>query len=174
MKTKRIKNTAGFTLIDLLVSMTVIAIGLAITIPAMKNFTDANKKAEQINKLVGDLAFCKNEALKGQTCCVNTITGTPVWDGGWTVQDTAIPPNILRTSTTIAVTGQTIASATGNTAICFRSNGFLPNGAVTATIEQCGACVDIPNREKQINIAPTGRISLNSQFACVPAAPICP
>lgn len=172
MKLKR--KFLGFTLIELMIAMTVIAIGLALTVPAMKNFTDANKKAEQVNKLVGDLAFCKNEATKGQTCCVTNTSGTPVWDGGWTVATAAAPLIPIRTSTTIAVAGQTIASSTGDSTVCFRPNGNLPAGAITISIEQCGACVDVVNREKQINIVPTGRISLNSQFACVPAAPICP
>lgn len=168
------KQPAGFTLIDLVVSMAVIGIGLAITIPAMQNFTNANRKAEQINKLVRDMTYAKSESVnRGESFCVRSTSNTAIWDGGWRVTDIA-NVTTLRTSTTIAVTGQTIASSTGTTALCFSPAGALANTNVAASIEQCGACVNTLNREKQITVAVTGRISLNSQFACIPAAPLCP
>ncbi len=172
MKIKR--QTNGFTLIDLMVAMVVIGIGLAITIPAMQNFTNANRKAEQINKLVRDMTYAKSEAVnRGESFCIRSTSGTATWDGGWRVTDVA-DATVLRTSTTIAVPGETLASASGSIALCFGADGALANTNVAASIEQCSACIDTPNREKQITVAVTGRISLNSQYACVPAAPACP
>lgn len=172
MQTKRQIN--GFTLIELMIAMVVIGIGLAITIPAMMNFTNTNRKAEQINKLVRDITSAKNSSVnRGESFCINSTSGTATWDGGWFVDDAATN-TVIRRSTTIAVTGETIASSSGATALCFNPSGSLANTNATATIEQCSACVNTLNREKQIAVAVTGRISLNSQYACVPAAPLCP
>ena len=167
------KQAAGFTLIDLMVAMVVIGIGLAITIPAMQNFTNVNRKAEQINKLVRDMTYAKSEAVnRGETFCIRSTSGTAVWDGGWRVTDAA-DATTIRTSKTLAITGETIASSTGATALCFNPGGALANTNVAASIEQCSACYNTINREKQISVAVTGRVSLNSRYAC-PATAACP
>ena len=170
---KKFKHASGFTLIDLMVAMVVIGIGLAITIPAMQNFTNDNRKAEQINKLVHDLTTAKNKAVNsGETYCVASTSATPVWDGGWSIADAATN-TVIQTSTTQAVANNTLTSSTGTTNICFR-----PDGTITATaqIEFCStnACVEQLNREKQLTVSTTGRISLNSQYACPPAKALCP
>jgi len=165
------KKIPGFTLIDLMVAMTVIGIGLAITIPAMQNFTNDNRKAEHINKLVRDMTYAKSEAVnRGETFCIATKSGAALWDGGWQVTDAATA-TVFRDTTTLAINGQILSSSTGTNTICFRPDG---SANAAALIELCAACVDVVNREKQIGIGATGRISLNSQFACVPAAPACP
>jgi len=172
------KRISGFTLIELVIAMAVVAIGLSLTIPAMRDFTDTNRQAEQINKLVRDITLAKSEAVtRGETFCVTSGPpggpATPVWDGGWIVHDATTPLTPIRNAVTVALPGQVLSSAGGFTSVCFR-----PDGSITPafTIEQCKACVfadNLPN-ERQISVGVTGRISLNSQFSCVPAAPLCP
>lgn len=171
-------NTTGFSLIELVIAMAVVAIGLVLTIPAMRDFTDTNRQAEQINKLVRDITFAKSESVtRGESFCVTPgpLGGpaTPIWDGGWTVHDATTPTVPIRSAVTVAIADQVLSSAGGNTTVCFR-----PDGTVTSafTVEQCKTtCVfaaNLPN-EKQISVGVTGRISLNSRFAC-PATPVCP
>ncbi len=165
------KHITGFTLIELMVAMAVIGIGLAITVPAMQNFTNVNRKAEQLNKLVRDMTYAKSEAInRGSSYCIRSTTDTATWDGGWRVTN-ATDTETLRTSTTIAIPNETISSSGGFTSLCFRPDGSTPTAGFT--IEQCSACFEIPNREKQLSVSATGRISLNSQYAC-PATPACP
>ncbi len=172
MQTK--KQINGFTLIELMIAMVVIGIGLAITIPAMLNFTNTNRKAEQVNKLVRDMTAAKSEAInRGENFCIRSTSATPVWDGGWRITN-ANDTLTIRTSTTIAIPSETISSSTASSVLCFNPSGSLTNTNVAAAIEQCSACVNTLNREKQITVTVTGRISLNSQYACVPAAPACP
>jgi len=173
MKTKRNFKTAGFTLIELLVALTIVSIGLAITVPAMKDFTDTNRQVEQINKFVRDITFAKSEAVtRGETVCVRSASGNAVWDGGWRIEDTAVPPIVIRTATTTAIVGQTLASTAGLTSVCFRADGSITQAF---TAEQCKACVHAnnPNSERQISVGNTGRITLESNFQCLPAAPAC-
>jgi len=178
MKTKRNFKTAGFTLIELLVALTILSIGLAITVPAMRDFTDTNRQVEQINKLVRDITLAKSEAVtRGESFCVTSgPTGgpaTPVWDGGWIVHNATTPLVPIRSATTVAIAGQVLASAGGFTSICFRPDGSV---APAFTVEQCKtACIPAANfpNEKQISVGVTGRISLNSRFPC-PGALVCP
>jgi len=191
----KIKNkTTGFTLIELMVAMVVIGIGLAVTVPAMMNFTNANRKSEQVNKLVRSLAYAKSEAVnRGEAVCVSSTSTTAVWDGGWAVFDLATA-TILNNATTIAVTGESITSSSGATRVCYRASGAVsvnaasyaavgalglpaaPVPVLPITIEQCSTnvCVNQLNREKQLTISATGRVNLNIQFACLPAKAICP
>ena len=177
---KIIKQIRGFSLIDLMVAMAVIGIGLAITIPAMQEFTDANRQAEIINRLVRDMNYAKSEAVsRGNSFRVSTTVppGGPVWDVGWTITDLATGA-IVRTAPPLIVPGQILVSNAGFTTITFRASGALPPvaaGVPPFTISLCNACVNAgaPPRERQLTVSTTGRITLNSQFACVPASPIC-
>lgn len=163
----------GFSLIELVVAMAIVSIGLVLTIPAMKDFTDTNRQAEQINKLVRDITFAKSESItRGESFCVSTTSGTPVWDGGWTVHDATTPGVPVRSAVTVAITGQVLSSAGGFNTVCFRADGTV---TPAFTVEQCKACLfagNLPN-ERQISVGVTGRISLDSQFSCVPAPPAC-
>ena len=172
------KRTSGFTLIELVIAMAVVTIGLSLTIPAMRDFTDTNRQAEQINKLVRDITLAKSEAVtRGETICVTQGPpggpATPIWDGGWFVHDTAVPANnTLRSATTVAIADQVLSSAGGFTSVCFRPDGSI---AADFTVEQCKTCFfadNLPN-EKQITVGVTGRITLDSRFRC-PATPVCP
>ena len=169
---KIIKQIRGFSLIDLMIAMAVIGIGLAITIPAMQEFTDANRQSEMINRLVRDITYAKSEAVtRGVPITVSTQVppGGPVWDVGWNVTDAATN---LRTAPPLTVPGQTLISAAGLTTINFRADGST---AAPFTVELCKACADAlyPNRDKQLSVSVTGRVTLNSQFACV-GTPVCP
>ncbi len=168
------KRTSGFTLIDLMVAMVVIGIGLAITIPAMREFTNINRQTEQINRFVRDLTYAKSEAVtRGESFTVTSNLGTPQWDGGWTIADSATNLTVIRTAPALTIAGQTLTSAGGVTAVRFRADG---TATPSFTVELCKACVATAgeSREKQLSISNTGRISLNSQYQCLPAAPVCP
>jgi len=174
---KIIKQIRGFSLIDLMIAMAVIGIGLAITIPAMQEFTDANRQAEIINRLVRDITYAKSEAVsRGTSFTVSTAAfgGGATWDVGWTVFNTTTPPPLpgVRTAPALVVAGQTLISNAGFGAITFRPSGAITS-AVNFTVSLCNACVNAgaPPRERQLTVSPTGRITLNSQFAC--GSPVC-
>jgi len=184
---KIIKQTRGFSLIDLMVAMAVIGIGLAITIPAMQEFTDANRQAEIINRLVRDINYAKSEAVsRGTSFTVSTAAfgGGATWDVGWTVFNSTTPPPLpgVRTAPALVVPGQTLISNAGFSSITFRPSGAATGLPVPAagppdfTVSLCNACVNAgaPPRERQLTVSPTGRVTLNSQFTCIPASPVCP
>lgn len=174
---KIIKQIRGFSLIDLMVAMAVIGIGLAITIPAMQEFTDANRQAEIINRLVRDVTRTKDQAVNGDGSrfTISTPAAVATWDAGWTIFNATTPLVPIITAPALVVPGQALISNAGFGSITFRQNGFITS-AVPITISLCNACVDAfaPPRERQLTISPQGRITLNSQFACIPASPVCP
>ena len=65
------KKDTGFSLIEILVALTVFAILASLVAPSMKNFTANNRRTAQINNLVGAFNLARSEAVKrGSTVTV--------------------------------------------------------------------------------------------------------
>lgn len=81
---------AGVTLIELMVTIAVLAITLSLAVPAMQEFTIRNRLASINNDLMTALIYAKSEAVKrGVTvslCSSSTGTGCGgTWSNGWIV-----------------------------------------------------------------------------------------
>lgn len=82
----------GFTMTELLVSLTIVAILVGIGVPSYQNVTTSNRVSTEINALLYDIQFARAEAIKqgtpvsvcaswdGQHCL-----GFPWYSGGWIV-----------------------------------------------------------------------------------------
>jgi type IV fimbrial biogenesis protein FimT len=82
----------GFTLVELLITIVVASILLAIGVPAFKDFIKNNRVTAQANDLVSAIQLARSEALKRGTvmvvCASNdqaTCTGKDTWLDGWIV-----------------------------------------------------------------------------------------
>lgn len=81
---------AGVTLIELMVTLAVLAITLTLAVPAMQGFTIRNRLASINNDLMTALIYAKSEAVKrGVTVTLcSSSTGTScggTWNQGWIV-----------------------------------------------------------------------------------------
>ena len=75
----------GFTLIELVITLTVAGILLAVAAPRMWNFLANNRLTSQVNNLVGDMNFARSEAIKRNGTVVickstNPTAATPTCD----------------------------------------------------------------------------------------------
>jgi type IV fimbrial biogenesis protein FimT len=146
MKTDR-QRGSGFTLIELMMTLTIAAILLAIGVPSFQYVTRANRAASEINALLGDMQFARGEAIKeGQTvtiCAANAAgtqcAGTTAWNSGWIVfSDTGVigtvdgTDAILKVQKTFSSTDNLTAD-NGISAVTFSREGFTASlpGPVT-------------------------------------------
>jgi type IV fimbrial biogenesis protein FimT len=93
----------GFTLIELMVSITVAAILLGIAIPAFRSFLQNDRDTGQANSLVESLSYARSEAVKraspnGVTVCPSAngaACDAGPWTEGWIVTyiDPVTPAN---------------------------------------------------------------------------------
>jgi type IV fimbrial biogenesis protein FimT len=89
--------SAGFTVTELVVVMTIVGILTAIGTPTFKYVTTSNRIAGEVNGLLGDLQFARTEAIKNGafvSVCVSSASlsylscspaGTTTWQTGWIV-----------------------------------------------------------------------------------------
>jgi len=87
------KKNAGFTLVELLITIVIIGVLLTVGIPALKTFMQGNQLVASTNELIAAFNVARSEAIKrngsvtvcestnGTTCSV----GTGDWQDGWIV-----------------------------------------------------------------------------------------
>jgi type IV fimbrial biogenesis protein FimT len=143
------KVYAGFTLVELMVVITIVATLLTIGVPSYRYVTNSNRMSAEVNGLLGDLQFARSEAIKegatvtvcppiaNLTACAGNSSR---WDQGWIVISANAIPAVLRIQQPFANTKDTFVSTLGETSISFDRNGFasaqpaLTNAGVTVKL----------------------------------------
>ncbi len=72
------KVSAGLTLVELMVVITIVAVLLALGVPSYRYVTSSNRVSSEVNALLGDLMFARSEAIKeGATVTVCPVANPP-------------------------------------------------------------------------------------------------
>lgn len=158
---------SGFTLIELMVTLAVLAILLTVAAPSFRETIQNNRITAQANELVTALNLGRNEAVKrGQTVTVcasstgNSCVGS--WTGGWLVMTDANGDAVVNGTDSVlrvweGLTGSTSAAASTNTLSYNRLGALISGGIVTLNLS-------IPNctgmQRRNITVSNTGRISV--------------
>jgi type IV fimbrial biogenesis protein FimT len=152
--------SAGFTLIELMVVIAIIAIGLGIAAPSVRNLTLNAQMSAQANDLLADLSLARSEAIKrnarvaicssstGLACTGGTALRPGAWEVGRIVfvdtdQDGLLDAGeeILRAApeapvgNTVTVTGDA-AAGTGRS-VHYRSSGSMTAGGAPVVFTLC-------------------------------------
>ena len=98
---------SGFTVIELVVTMTVAAILVAVGVPAMSSFIQNGRSSNEAASMVLMLTFARNEALKRDVATGVTVSGGLLAAGG-----------------TLGVTGTTITQSAGTIAALAEHQGL--------------------------------------------------
>ena len=174
------KKQIAFTLIELMVTIAVAGVLLAIAIPSFSELVSNNRLSTRANEMVSAIAFARSESMKrGRpvTLCRSTnsgsgaetgwscATGSGGWETGWVVfEDTnsngvadAGEPR-LRGKGSFGTTAYTMGG-TGNVAnrITFTDQGMAPGFDGTLTV-----CDTHRRVARQVDITVTGRSHIPS------------
>jgi len=77
------KHQSGFTLIEIMVTLTLLSILLSYGIPNLNDLLVRQSISTKVNDMQVDLAFARSEAINGGTP-VSIITDS-TWDQGWQI-----------------------------------------------------------------------------------------
>ena len=89
----RRKPMEGFTMIEILVSLSVTAILASVAVPSLRDLVNERRLAGAASQLASDLQFARGEAIKrnarvlvcARTAGASTCATTPDWVNGWLV-----------------------------------------------------------------------------------------
>jgi len=137
------RGSRGFSLVELIVVMTVVGIVIGIAVPSYRYVTNSNRVSAEINQLLGDMQYARSEAVKeGSTVTVcpsnNATTSSPScltsgasWSSGWMVFSDANSDGaygtgdaLLRAQPALNSNDTLVPSDTGVTYISFNREGF--------------------------------------------------
>jgi type IV fimbrial biogenesis protein FimT len=174
------KSAQGFTIIEVIVTMTIGGILMMFAVPAFNAFIQNQRITTATNSLVLSLNLARSEAIKrdqptGLTVCASTdaltCNGTD-WTQGWIVIDTSGGANagVISGVATIG-TNDTIAEAAGQLQVVFQSNGTVTQAASFRICDNRGATF-----AHSIDLGPTGRVltSPTVGYTVTGAALVCP
>lgn len=148
--------TKGFTLIELIITITIAAILLSIAVPSFTNLIRSNQITAYTNELSTTVNLARSEAIKRGTSIIVTSSGGTDWSQGWNLATTA--GDVLRV--TQALTGDN--TFTGNVStVTFNSRGALSGAQASWSI-----CHSEATTGRSISIAVTGRISVTELSTC--------
>ncbi len=143
------KNHSGFTIIELMVTLAVAAILVALAAPSFRDMVANNRLSGSATELLGSLNLARGEAIKRNGLVTVTATsGTTDWSGGWTV---SAGGQVIRTFE--AVDGDQTIAGTVNS-LQFNGRGAVDGGG-TPSFDVCDGRTG--ETGKRIGIARTGR-----------------
>lgn len=147
----------GFTLVELMVTLTVFAILLALAIPAFNNAALNGKLNSFANALVASAYLARGEAIKRNApvrlCVANgDACGAGGWEQGWIVVTNA--GEVLQRQAAL----QAGYEVTGDQdVIVFQPSGV---GATAANFTICRSGPEVGTQERVLTIGATGRPSV--------------
>jgi len=167
----RLKATAGFSLVEMLTTMSILAILLVIASPGLASLTSANALASAQSELAAAMMMARGEAMKrglqvGLTAAA-PVAGTE-FTGGWTVFVDSNANGIFDAGEQVVRqqaayrTNVRISTSGGTTTVAFNARGFLvPSSLVTFTL-----CSAAATKGYQLRVEPVGLADLVDTTGC--------
>ena len=155
MKIYMQKLSNGFTMIELLVAVTVVGIVLAIALPSYDTVVKNNCLTTNTNSLVTSLQMARSESTKLRQN-ISVIAKGGDWSTGWTVQD---PVATVLNDVTLTCTLTTVTNA--DTTIVYEPTGFID---FPTSFDVCDDRTGETGRQISINMV--GRPNTNRNFVC--------
>lgn len=155
----------GFTLIEMMVALVVMAILLAVAVPSFQEVALGTKLSTYSSDLVASVHLARSEAIKRNavvSLCASTDGATcngASWEGGWIVlSGTSVLQVHEAASAGIKLNGTAVN-------LDFQPSGV---GVTSATVTICRYQPSVGSRERVVSISTTGRTSVakTSNGAC--------
>lgn len=179
MKQRRPKQTCvlsarsqrGFSLLELMVGVTVLAVLLGLAVPTFQEVIQNNRIVAQHNDFIASLNTARSEAIKrgnAVTVCASVdgaaCSGATSWSSGWVTFVDVNTNGILDGAEVVLyqtgsmVGGLALQSVTA-TDIRFTGTGMLNGAAGIFTLLKSGCTSTTGNKARRISVAVTGRVS---------------
>lgn len=153
---------AGLTLVELLVTLSIMGILLAIAVPSYQDAVLGSKLSSYANSLVASAQIAKSEAIKRNstvTLCASSsgtaCTTSGDWGQGWIV---IVGTTVLQRQQALP-SGMRVSQSGGTSSLTFQPTGV---GTTQATFTVCRYSPAVGNQEKSVTISTTGSGSVST------------
>lgn len=161
MKRSRLNFRSGFTLVELMVTIAILAILAAVAVPQFNSFIDRQRLLGGVESVIDQIQLARTEAVKRSGDVVVTINSGANWFVGTSTAATACTgaSDCLRSVSSSTCRNCSMVS-TSSTNIRYTRRG-LPDPVATVTIVMQSSL----GRQVRITVSPLGMVS-----SCTPAA----
>ena len=164
---------SGFTLIEMMITISVAAIILSLAVPSFNFLVLNNRLTTDINRLVTSLNLARSEAVKRgvrvSVAAIDSSDAANEWGkGGWRVWiDTNGNGGVDAGEVVLSVEQALSGSMVLNSVNDVSSFVYQPDGSIGA-LDTLTLCDNTRTGEtgREITVNVTGRINLNSGFTC--------
>jgi type IV fimbrial biogenesis protein FimT len=163
----------GFTIMELMITVAVLAILMGIAVPSFSEMIRQNRLATQTNDLLTATNFARSEAVKRGsrvTLCPangNDCSGNSQWSGGWLVitddgpnvgtLDAAAGEIVLQRWPAASGQSMAVSNTEGLTLISYRGSGSADLVAASTTFAITNSPCKDPNGRRTVDVSKSGR-----------------
>jgi type IV fimbrial biogenesis protein FimT len=166
----------GFTLIELMITIAVAAILLAIAIPSYRTMILNNRQDSVVDAVMTALNYARNTALstdQPDTVCPNGGGGAcgAAWSAGWLVNTAPPAPVVVLTTTALNAGGPTVNAKGGSVLMTFSSRGLVTGADTFKVCDTRG-----PTFGRAVTVNPIGYVQASQTRGFYPdgTAMVCP
>jgi type IV fimbrial biogenesis protein FimT len=168
MRSTELPRNRGFTLVEMMITIAVMALVLSLAVPSFTNMIRNNRLASGSNELISALTYARSEAVKRRlnvSVCVRDgeacSTDVNNWGQGWLIfTDDLAPSGQIDGPTDVVLLRADPSDAgvqitAGAASVTFNPLGETNNATFTVTKSGCKG-----NNERRLTVQSTGRLSL--------------
>jgi type IV fimbrial biogenesis protein FimT len=160
LRSRRAARSHGFTLIELMITLTVLAVFITLAAPSMRDLVIASQVRTAASDLYESVILARSEAIK-RAANVDVIPASGNWQNGWTVQAgaTVLQSRDAAPNVTIAPKRSNLATPT-STNITFTLDGRQSTDIANVIFSTTQSAQPIESR--CVLIAASGRPSIRT------------
>jgi type IV fimbrial biogenesis protein FimT len=159
-------RTSGFTLVELMVTIAIVAILLAVGLPSFQTSLRSNRVATTTNEMLASLSLARTEAIRSTqsslVCARDGAVCGDDWNQGW----------LVMTDTDGDETYETLVKAVDahpNLRVSMELDGAADDSVV---FDRKGRTTDAAGTDRLVEISPDDDDALAAHFRCMDISPV--